>query len=108
MELFKKRTESAIERLSKKSIQPIKKKARKIETSKLLAFLVLGNTELVIIASFVAVFITGDTSALAYLIPSQFGVTATVVGFYFWKAKCENLQKYGRNDMIDGNINNNI
>lgn len=99
--------ETAIEKLSKKS-QPIKKKARKMETSKLLAFLVLGNTELIIIASFIAVFITKDTSALGYLIPGQFGVTATVVGFYFWKAKNENLQKYGRQDMIDGNLGNGI
>lgn len=103
MGIFKNRKESAIERLSKKT-QPIKKKG-KMETSKLLTFFILGNTEVVIIASFIAVFITGDTSALAYLIPGQFGVTATVVGFYFWKAKNENLQKYGRQDAIDGNIN---
>ena len=102
MGVFKKRKESAIEMLSRKG-QPIKKKG--IETSKFLTFFILGNTEAVIIASFIAVFITGDTSALAYLIPGQFGVTATVVGFYFWKAKNENLQKYGRTDMIDGNIN---
>jgi hypothetical protein len=106
MGVFKKRKESAIEMLSKNK-QPIKKEG-KIETSKLLTFFILGNTELIIIASFIAVFITGDTSALAYLIPGQFGVTATVVGFYFWKAKCENLQKYGRQDAIDGNINNNM
>lgn len=103
MGIFKNRKESAIERLSKK-MQPIKKKG-KMETSKLLTFFILGNTEAVIIASFIAVFITGDTSALGYLIPGQFGVTATVIGFYFWKAKNENLQKYGRQDMIDGNIN---
>ena len=103
MGVFKKRKESAIEMLSRKG-QPIKKEG-KIETSKLLTFFILGNTELIIIASFIAVFITGDTSALGYLIPGQFGVTATVVGFYFWKAKNENLQKYGRQDVIDGNIN---
>lgn len=103
MGVFKKRKESAIEMLSRKG-QPIKKES-KMETSKLLTFFILGNTEAVIIASFIAVFITGDTSALAYLIPGQFGVTATVVGFYFWKAKNENLQKYGRTDAIDGNIN---
>ena len=101
MRIFKNRKESAIERLSRKG-QPIKKKG--METSKLLTFFILGNTEFIIIASFIAVFITGDTSALAYLIPGQFGVTATVVGFYFWKAKNENLQKYGRTDAIDGNI----
>ena len=99
MGIFKNRKESAIERLSKKT-QPIKKKG-KMETSKLLTFFILGNTEVVIIASFIAVFITKDTSALGYLIPGQFGVT----GFYFWKAKNENLQKYGRQDAIDGNIN---
>lgn len=41
---------------------------------------------------------TGDTSALAYLIPAVFAEFATATGFYFWKAKNENriklLKKY--------------
>lgn len=36
---------------------------------------------------------TGDTSALAYLIPAIFGELATATGFYFWKAKNENRIK---------------
>lgn len=36
---------------------------------------------------------TGDTSPLAYLIPSVFGELATATGFYYSKAKAENRIK---------------
>jgi len=39
---------------------------------------------------------TGDTSALAYLIPAAFTLASTAVGFYFWKAKAENLLKLAK------------
>ena len=47
------------------------------------------------VATLAAVFILKETSALAYLIPSVFALTASVNGFYLWKAKSENLAKYG-------------
>ena len=40
-----------------------------------------------------AVWHTGDTSPLAYLIPAVFGELATATGFYYWKAKTENRIK---------------
>ena len=53
---------------------------------------------------------TGDTSAMAYLIPAAFGELATATGFYFNKAKKENeikLRKYYGpevyNDSKEGN-----
>lgn len=39
---------------------------------------------------------TGDTSALAYLIPSVFAEYATATGFYYWKARTENKIKLMR------------
>lgn len=43
---------------------------------------------------------TGDTSPLAYLIPSVFTEYATATGFYYWKARAENkiklMQRYGK------------
>ena len=43
---------------------------------------------------------TGDTSGLAYLIPSVFTEYATATGFYYWKARAENkiklMKKYGK------------
>ncbi len=39
---------------------------------------------------------TGDTSPLAYLIPSVFAEYATATGFYYWKARTENKIKLMR------------
>ena len=43
---------------------------------------------------------TGDTSGLAYLIPSVFTEYATATGFYYWKARTENkiklMRRYGK------------
>jgi len=49
----------------------------------------------VTIITIVAVFILKDSTPLAYLIPSVFGLSATSHGFYYWKAKAENIKKYG-------------
>ena len=50
--------------------------------------------------TFVVVFVTRDTSPLAYLIPGVFGLSTIAHGFYFWKAKAENLHKFGQDDKI--------
>ena len=67
----------------------------KIETSKILLILTNITAGIVMVATLAAVFILRETSALAFLIPSVFGLTASVNGFYLWKAKNENLAKYG-------------
>lgn len=41
--------------------------------------------------------ITKDMSMLAYLIPAVFAEFATATGFYYWKAKNENMVKIGKN-----------
>ena len=53
-----------------------------------------------VIGTFVVVFVTRDTSPLAYLIPAVFGLSTIAHGFYFWKAKAENLHKFGQDDKI--------
>ena len=53
-----------------------------------------------VILTFAAVFILKDISPLAYLIPAVFGLSSVAHGFYFWKAKAENLRKYGQDDKI--------
>lgn len=43
---------------------------------------------------------TDMTDGLSYLIPSVTGLAGTTVGFYFWKAKMENMIKLSKdNDM---------
>ena len=73
---------------------------KKIETSKVL--LIVSDITAIVcgIAAIVSVFVTKDTSPFAYLIPAAFGLSATSHGFYYWKAKAENLQKFGREEEI--------
>ena len=45
-------------------------------------------------------FVLQDATPLAYLIPAVFGLAATSHGFYYWKAKAENLNKWGQGDKV--------
>ena len=70
---------------------------RRIETSKALLIFTDILAVAVIIITVVAVFYTQDATALEFLIPAVFGLTATSHGFYYWKAKNENIAKHGNN-----------
>lgn len=74
---------------------------KKTETSKILLIVSDILTGIVSAAAIIAVFVLRDTSPLVYLIPAAFGLSATSHGFYYWKAKNENLQKFGRRDLIE-------
>lgn len=52
---------------------------------------------IVTIATVVAVFVLSDVTPLEYLIAGVFGLASTSTGFYFWKAKNENIRKFGNN-----------
>jgi len=70
-----------------------KTKRKKMEFSK---FAFLCTTALfgtVIIGSFVLMWHTQSTDALSYLITATAGLTTTATGFYYHKAKMENLLK---------------
>ena len=41
-------------------------------------------------------FIYGGTEALTALVGGISGVASVAIGFYYWKAKNENIRKYGR------------
>ncbi len=75
---------------------------KKTETSKKLLIISDILTGIVAATAIIAVFVLKDTTPLTYLIPAAFGLSATSHGFYYWKAKAENLQKFGRTDLIDG------
>ena len=70
-------------------------KNQKTETSKkLLLFsdiLAVSVTAITV----AAVFVLQDPSPLEFLIPAVFGLAATSHGFYYWKAKNENMAKHG-------------
>lgn len=49
------------------------------------------------IVTVVAVFVLQDAGPLEFLISGVFGLASTAFGFYYWKAKNENITKYGQN-----------
>lgn len=65
----------------------------KREFSKIILTAVSIATALVVVASFVLMFITHDTTPLAYIIGGCFTELASATGFYYWKAKNENMIK---------------
>ncbi len=71
-------------------------------SKKLLVFI-----ELLIIAVFVLVCVSvcmGDSSPLTALITGTFSLASLSFGFYYWKAKNENIRKYAKSlskDQID-------
>ncbi len=68
-----------------------------MEFSKKILIAVSVATLAIVITSFVLMFMTMDLSPLAYIIPGIFAELASATGFYFWKAKAENMIKLGLN-----------
>ena len=65
----------------------------KTEFSKKIFNIVITLFIIVIFYSMALMWKTGTTDGLMYLIPSISGLAATTIGFYFWKAKMENMIK---------------
>lgn len=84
------------------------KDKKKVETSKILLIVSDVMAGATLILTFVAVFIMKDLSPLAFLIPGVFGLSTVAHGFYYWKAKAENLKKFGQEDKITMSGGDNI
>lgn len=76
------------------------KSHKKMETSKFLLMVLLSGFGIISISSIVYTFIAADASPLVTLIEKTSLLCNIAVGFYFWKAKCENMQKYKKTDKI--------
>lgn len=70
------------------------------ETSKILLIISDIFSGITIIGTFAAVFEIRDISPLIYLIPGVFALSSIAHGFYFWKAKAENLHKFDLDQKI--------
>ena len=80
----------------RKQIRQLKAAAaakKKVEFSKLVFLGVSIVTIAITVFSCRVIWITMDTSALAYLIPAVFAEMASATGFYYTKAKAENKIK---------------
>lgn len=81
-------------------------KGAKCETSKLLLWLLLSGLGLIGVCSIIYSFLLHDSSPLVALIEKISTLASIAVGFYYWKAKAENLHKYKQDDKI-GDIHEN-
>lgn len=70
------------------------------EFSKKIFYIIITLFVIVIGYSMVLMWRTMDTTPLTYLIPSIGGLAATCVGFYYWKAKAENLLKIQKDNKM--------
>lgn len=70
-----------------------KKKKKRIEFSKKIFYIVITLFIIIIFYSMALMWKTENTDGLMYLIPSISGLAATTIGFYYWKAKMENMVK---------------
>lgn len=77
-----------------------KKEKPKTEFSKKIFNIVISLFIIVIFYSMALMWKTGTTDGLMYLIPSIGGLAATTIGFYFWKAKMENMIKLSKEDKV--------
>ena len=67
-----------------------------MEFSKKLLFLLLGIQIFTIVSSFILMLLCRTTDGIEFLIPSVSAELSVAVGFYYWKAKAENLLKIRR------------
>lgn len=77
-----------------------KKDKPKTEFSKKIFNIVITLFIIIIFYSMALMWKTGTTDGLMYLIPSISGLAATTIGFYFWKAKMENMIKLSKENKI--------
>ena len=68
---------------------------KRMEFSKKLLVFIEGLVIALFILTCIAVF-KGDASALVALITGVFSLASIAFGFYFWKAKAENIRKYAK------------
>ena len=83
--------------MRKYAIYQTKNPKKKMETSKKLLLFAIALILYISAIATIAVFVLGDSAPLEYLIGGVFALASTAYGFYFWKAKNENISKYGNN-----------
>lgn len=77
-----------------------KKTKQKMEFSKFAFICTAVLFGLVIVASIALMWKTDTTDALSFLIPSASGLTVTATGFYYQKAKVENIIKISKENNL--------
>lgn len=86
--------------IMKKELTNSKTKMRKIETSKMILIALSSSVGLLIPVVVILAFM-GVPSPLEITMTGLFSLSTVAVGFYYWKAKAENLHKYKLDDKIN-------
>lgn len=73
------------------------KKIKKPNFTKLIVFLFFIYTIRVMEFTLNMVKMTFDLSPLLYIVPTIIGITGTIINYYIWKSKNENIQKQANN-----------
>lgn len=77
---------------------------KKLEMSKLIIYGIALLIVILLPVVTVVSCVTGDTQPLTNYVIGAFGLATIAVGFYYWKAKNENLNKYARKYLKAGDI----
>lgn len=76
-----------------------KQKSKKLETSKVILITLASSLGIMIPVVVILAFM-GVTSPLDITMTGMFSLSSIAVGFYYWKAKAENMHKYKQDDRI--------
>lgn len=76
------------------------RKRKRIETSKLLLWVLLGGLVIIMVCALLYTFLLHDSSPLVTAIECYTKLSSIAIGFYYWKAKNENLHKYKQDHKI--------
>ncbi len=77
---------------------------KKLEMSKLIIYGIALLIVILLPVVTVVSCVTGDTQSLNSYVMGAFGLASIAVGFYYWKAKNENLNKYAKKYLKAGDI----
>ena len=80
----------------------------KTEFSKKILYVLWISTTIVVALTFVLMWQTSDLSPLAYIIGGLFTELAAATGFYYWKAKNENMKKIERSNENENQLETEI
>lgn len=76
-----------------------KQKSKKPETSKMILITLASSLGIMIPVVVILAFM-GVTSPLDITMTGMFSLSSIAVGFYYWKAKAENMHKYKQDNRI--------
>lgn len=80
----------------------MKEERTRKETSKTLLWVLISGLAVITVSAIVASFLFANTDPLIALIENVTKLVSIAVGFYYWKAKNENLHKYKQDHKIGG------